>query len=73
LIDAATVGVGSCLVRAHRYQQAETLLLLAVGALEASRGTGFRRTQQGAAALRDAYLGMGRADEAARWSKKLQP
>jgi len=73
LIDAATVGVGSCMVRAHRYQQAETLLLPAVGALEASRGTGFRRTQQGASALRDAYLGMGRADEADRWSKKLLP
>lgn len=73
LTDAATVGVGSCLLRAHRYRQAEGVLLPAVSALETSRGTGFRRTQEGYAALRDAYLGMGKADDAARWSKKLLP
>jgi serine/threonine-protein kinase len=71
LTDAAAVGVGSCLVRAHRYREAEGVLLSAVGALEISRGVGFRRTQEGIAALRDAYLGMGRADDAGRWSKKL--
>jgi serine/threonine-protein kinase len=73
LTEAAAVGVGSCLIRAHRYRQAEDVLLTAVGALETSRGAGFRRTQQGYAALRDAYLGMGRPDEASRWSKKLLP
>ncbi len=73
LNDAAAVAVGACLVRARHFDQAERVLEPAVAALEASRGSGFRRTQLGYAALRDACLGMGRSDEASHWAAKLLP
>lgn len=73
VIDSSRLGIGECLLHMHRYRDSEATLLPAVSGLEAARGPGFNRTQDGYRALRDLYLAMGRAEDAARWNAKLPP
>ena len=67
------VQLGICLVALGNDAEAEPLLLSAVKALEAFRGTTYDHTQTGYRALRDLYAHTGRAAEAALWQKKILP
>ncbi len=71
LVESTRLGIGVCLLHLHRYRDAESTLLAAVSGLEAARGPGFDRTQDGYRALRDLYAATGRAAEAARWNAKI--
>jgi tetratricopeptide (TPR) repeat protein len=63
--------IGLCLVRLHRYREAEPLLRKSAADLEASRGVGFYTTQLTYKALRELYQQTGRAADAARLSAKI--
>ena len=67
----AWADVGLCLVRLHRYPEAEPLLLQAAASLEAARGPGFYTTQFAYKALRELYQGDNQPLEAARFAAKI--
>jgi eukaryotic-like serine/threonine-protein kinase len=71
LIYGAGLNIGECLFHAHRYAEAEDVLLTAAGGLETARGPAYRRTQQAYRALRDLYAATDRAGESSRWGAKL--
>lgn len=71
VIYSSQLGIGVCLFHLHRYGESESTLLAAVAGLEAARGAGFNKTQDGYRALSDLYAAMDKADEAARWKAKL--
>ena len=68
----ARADVGLCLVRLHRYPEAEPLLLQAAASLEAARGSGFYTTQFAYQALRELYQTENRPAEAARFAAKIK-
>jgi tetratricopeptide (TPR) repeat protein/predicted Ser/Thr protein kinase len=70
---STSVHLGVCLVRLHRYDEAEPLLLKAVAILENSRDKNLERTLTGYRALRDLYAQTGRAEESAIWQRKMLP
>jgi tetratricopeptide (TPR) repeat protein len=71
VIYSSQLGIGVCLYHKRQYAESESTLLAAVAGLEAARGAGFNRTQDGYRALGDLYSTMGRPDDAARWNAKL--
>ena len=71
VIYSSQLGIGVCLFHMRQYAESESTLLAAVAGLEAARGPGFNRTQDGYRALSDLYSTMGRGNEAARWNAKL--
>lgn len=70
---ATQVNLGFCLVRLHRYVEAEPLLLQAVAVLEPSRGRDFYLTQEAYGALRDLYRARNDSAAAQRMASKLNP
>jgi serine/threonine-protein kinase len=72
-IDNTQLAIGQCLYHLRRYRDAEPVLLAAVSGLEAARGPGFKRTQDGYRTLRDLYTVLGKGDAAASWNSKLLP
>ncbi|HEY4211169.1 MAG TPA: serine/threonine-protein kinase [Steroidobacteraceae bacterium] len=68
----ARADVGLCLVRLHRFSEAEPLLLQAATGLEAARGPGFYTTQFAYKALRELYQTENRPAEAARFAAKIK-
>jgi len=72
-VESAAVALGNCLFLAHRYAEAEAVLLPAAAQLEVSRGPRFHRTQQAYALLRDINRLEGKTAEAAAWSEKVTP
>jgi eukaryotic-like serine/threonine-protein kinase len=73
VIFSSQLGIGVCLFHMRQYAESESSMLAAVAGLEAARGAGFNRTQDGYRALRDLYSTMGKTDDAARWNAKLTP
>jgi eukaryotic-like serine/threonine-protein kinase len=71
VIFSSQLGIGVCLFHMRQYVDSESTILAAVAGLEAARGAGFNRTQDGYRALSDLYSTLGKADEAARWKAKL--
>jgi hypothetical protein len=71
VIYSSQLGIGVCLFHLRQYAESESTLLAAVAGLEAARGAGFIRTQDGYRALSDLYSTMGKADDAAQWKAKL--
>src|ERR1700677_973929 len=65
------VGIGVCLMKLHRYAEAEAELKSAAQGLEAARGPHYRRTQQAYQALRDLYALTGQMEEASRWGNRV--
>jgi hypothetical protein len=59
-----------CLMKLHRYAEAEAELKSAAQGLEAARGPSYRRTQQAYQALRDLYTLTGQMEEANRWGNR---
>jgi len=72
-VHAAAAAVGLCLYRAHRYAEAEPILLSAAAGLEATRGEHYRFTQLAYRLLRDLYEATGRPDTARSYSARLLP
>ena len=72
LIYSTEVDVGLCLTRLQRFAEAEPVLLDAASGLEKSRGSGYRRTQEAYAALRDLYAAANRPDDSRRWAERLR-
>jgi serine/threonine-protein kinase len=72
-IYSTQLGIGLCLHHLGRYGESESTLLSAVSGLEAARGPGFNRTQDGYRALRDLYTTLDKADSAALWNSKILP
>jgi hypothetical protein len=70
--QATQTYIGFCLVRLHRYDEAEPLLLESATALEAVRGSGFYATQLTYKALRELYQRTGRPADAARVAAKIE-
>ena len=70
-VSSTHVQIGTCLIAAHRYAEAEPLLIHAAGILEKNRGPHFDRTQAAYKALHDLYSQTGRAAEAGEWQAKL--
>jgi tetratricopeptide (TPR) repeat protein/predicted Ser/Thr protein kinase len=64
------LGIGVCLMKLHRYAEAEAELKSAAQGLEAARGPSYRRTQQAYQALRDLYTLTGQMEEANRWGNR---
>jgi serine/threonine-protein kinase len=64
------LGIGVCLMKLHRYAEAEAELKSAAQGLEAARGPSYRRTQQAYQALRDLYTLTGQTEEANRWGNR---
>jgi hypothetical protein len=56
----------------HRPAEGEPILLAAAQGLEATRGPGFRGTQEAYEALQALYTERGDAEAAAHWAAKLQ-
>jgi eukaryotic-like serine/threonine-protein kinase len=71
VIYSSQLGIGVCLFHLRQYAESESTLLAAVAGLEAARGAGFIRTQDGYRALSDLYSTIGKADDAAQWKAKL--
>jgi tetratricopeptide (TPR) repeat protein len=71
VISSSQLSIGVCQFHMRRYGESEATLLAAVAGLEAARGPGFNRTQDGYRALYDLYSAMGKPDDAARWNAKL--
>ena len=71
VIPSTRLGIGECLYQMRRYHEAEPILLEAVAGLEAVRGPGFNRTQDGYRALRDLYAALGKANVAAQWNSRI--
>ena len=69
-IYGTELSIGVCLMKLHRYSEAEAELKSAAQGLEAARGPGYHRTQQAYQALRDLYTLTGQMEEAGRWSSK---
>jgi len=65
------LGIGVCLMKLHRYAEAEAELKSAAQGLEAARGPHYRRTQQAYQALRDLYALTGQMEEASRWGNRV--
>jgi serine/threonine-protein kinase len=72
LLHMASTALGSCLLRSHRYAEAESVLLAAAAGLEAARGPQYRRTQDAYRNLRDLYFAAGRPRDAAVFAAKLR-
>lgn len=72
LLHMASSALGLCLLRSHRYAEAEAVLLAAAAGLEATRGPQYRRTQEAYRNLRDLYLASGRPQSAAIYAAKLR-
>jgi len=71
LVYATGVNVGACLLRLQRYDAAKAQLLDATAGLEATRGTGFRRTQAAYHLLQELSVATGQRSEAQAWAKKI--
>jgi eukaryotic-like serine/threonine-protein kinase len=70
-IYVTELSIGVCLMKLHRYAEAETELKSAAQGLEAARGSGYHRTQQAYQALGDLYTLTGQVEEASRWRTKV--
>jgi tetratricopeptide (TPR) repeat protein len=64
--------IGFCLMRLHRYAEAEPLLRQAVASLESSRGTGFANTQRAYKYLRELFLATDRPADAQLLDGKIR-
>jgi tetratricopeptide (TPR) repeat protein len=71
VIYSSQLGIGLCLFHLRQYAESESTLLAAVAGLEAARGAGFNRTQDGFRALGDLYTTLGKSHEAALWNAKI--
>ena len=70
---SAQANIAFCLIRLHRYRQAEPILQKAAADLEASRGPTFFQTQKAYQSLHELYLATGRSSEAQAIAEKIQP
>jgi tetratricopeptide (TPR) repeat protein len=68
---AAQTDIGLCLVRLHRYREAEPILQKAAADLESSRGREFYTTQLAFKALAELYQGTGRPAAALSMTAKI--
>jgi serine/threonine-protein kinase len=71
-VHGAAAAVGLCLFRSGRYAEAEQVLLAAIAGLEAARGPSYVRTQAAYSTLRDLYVAVGRPQDAAVFTAKLE-
>jgi tetratricopeptide (TPR) repeat protein/predicted Ser/Thr protein kinase len=67
----AQADIGLCLVRLHRYAEAEPILLEAAAGLEAARGLEFYTTQLAYKSLHELYEDTGRGVDATRIAAKV--
>ncbi len=71
-LSATQSTIGFCLVRLHRYAEAEPLLVKAAADLEQSRGAAFYQTQRAYLGLQELYQATGRTADAQRTTAKIQ-